>query len=393
MDRFSSHSAPCSLAIGNSCSEKSLPGIAELHIGLVGPLPPPSGGMANQTKQLAGLLQQEGIAVTLIQVNVPYSPAWVGKMKGVRAIFRLVPYLVHLWKSAKTVQLYHVMANSGWSWHLYAAPVIWIARVRRKPVIINYRGGEAETFFSRSFFWIKPSLKRTQIIVVPSGFLEHVFEKHGFKSTIVPNIIDLGRFSISVRKKKKADGPHIIITRNLEPIYDITTAIHAFNHVRSVMPTARLTIAGSGPERTLLENLVANLGLGDSVRFTGRMDNTAIIALYQDADLMINPSLVDNMPISILEALASGVPVVSTDVGGVPFLVTHEKSALLVPPGQPRAMADAALVLLSNQILAGQLIAEGVELVRHYAWPEVRNRLLVVYQQALQVFEKSSVPR
>src|SRR6184192_2138805 len=70
-----------------------------LRIGLVGPLPPPSGGMANQTLQLAKLLRAEGAEVELIQVNCPYRPRWVGRLKGIRAAFRLLPYLAHLWRS------------------------------------------------------------------------------------------------------------------------------------------------------------------------------------------------------------------------------------------------------------------------------------------------------
>lgn len=356
-----------------------------LHIGLIGPLPPPSGGMANQTRQLAELLQQEGITVTLIQTNAPYYPAWVGKLKGLRALFRLIPYLIHIWISAKNVQLFHVMANSGWSWHLYAVPVIWIAWIRRKPVVINYRGGEAEKFFNQSFFWIRPSLRRVTAILVPSGFLQGIFRKFGFDAVIVPNIINLDRFSMQARiGVKKEIEPHIIVTRNLESIYDITSAIYAFSHIRASIPAARLTVAGSGPERPMLERLVTDLGLKGSVRFTGRVDNEMISTLYQEADVMINPSLVDNMPISILEALASGVPVVSTDVGGIPFLVTHEKNALLVPPARPDAMAEAVLRVLNDPILARYLADEGLKLVQEYIWPNVRERLLMVYRQILK---------
>lgn len=359
---------------------------SRLHIGLIGPLPPPSGGMANQTKQLVELLQQEGITVTLIQTNAPYYPAWVGKLKGLRAIFRLIPYLVRIWISAKNIRLFHVMANSGWSWHLYAVPVIWVAWIRRKPVVINYRGGEAEKFFNQSFFWIRPSLRRTTAILVPSGFLQAIFKKFGFDAVIVPNIINLDRFSRQARVIKvwKKREPHIIVTRNLEPIYDITSAIYAFSHIRVNIPAARLTVAGSGPERSMLECLVTDLGLKGSVRFTGRLDNEMISMLYQEADVMINPSLVDNMPISNLEALASGVPVVSTDVGGIPFLVTHERNALLVPPARPDAMAEAVLRVLNDPILASRLVDEGLKLAQEYTWPNVRERLLTVYRQILK---------
>jgi glycosyltransferase involved in cell wall biosynthesis len=121
----------------------------------------------------------------------------------------------------------------------------------------------------------------------------------------------------------------------------------------------------------------------DAVTFTGRMDTAGMAALYRGADLMVNPSLADNMPISILEALASGVPVVSTAVGGVPYMVEHGKTALLVPAQDPAAMADAILTLLNEPAQARQISEAGKEFVQQYAWSEVRDRLLCVYEQVL----------
>ena len=360
-----------------------------LHIALIGPLPPPSGGMANQTLQLAGLLRSENVAVELIQVNRAYRPQWIGTLRGIRAVFRLLPYLAHLWRAAGRVQLFHVMANSGWAWHLFAAPAIWIGRLRGVPVVINYRGGEADTFFEKAFFWVKPSLGRANAIVVPSGFLEAVFGKRGFATRIVPNIIDLDRFGTGtvtgtvLGVPLKSDSPSIVVTRNLEPIYDNGTALRAFQIVRRVFPPAKLVVAGSGPEWESLQKLAAELGIAEAVTFTGRVDNAGMATLYRSADVMINPSLADNMPISVLEALASGVPVVSTNVGGIPYLVDHGKTALLVPVRDAEAMAAAVLALLGDPSLAKRISAAGLESIQRYTWPNVRNRLLHVYEQVL----------
>lgn len=354
-----------------------------LQIGLVGPLPPPSGGMANQTRQLAELLHSAGAGVTLIQVNAPYTPAWAGNIKGIRALFRLLPYLVRLWRASGTVDLFHVMANSGWSWHLYAAPAIWIAWLRNKPVVVNYRGGEAADFLSRSWMWVKPSLKRAQAVIVPSGFLKHIFGEFAIDAKIVPNIINLERFSWRSRPAEKNSAPHIIVTRNLEPVYDVATAIRAFFQLSSKIPGASLSIAGSGPERDALERLVIDLGLSGKVRFTGRLEPEAMAKLYQQADLMVNSSLIDNMPNSVLEALASNVPVVTTNVGGIPFLVEHRRHALLVPAQNPDAMAAAMLTLLGNPGMARQMGENGLNLVRQYTWPQVSGRLFAVYQDVL----------
>lgn len=340
--------------------------------------------MANQTEQLALLLSGEGCSVELIQVNAPYRPAWAGRIKGVRAVARMLPYLATLWRSAGRVDLMHVMANSGWSWHLFAAPAIWIGWLRGCPVVVNYRGGEAGSFLAKSLASVRPSLQRASALVVPSGFLEAVFGKHGIGTIVVPNIINLERFNSDRTAAQTLDAPRLLVARNLEPIYDNGTALRAFALVLARHPGARLVVAGSGPQRAELEQLAAELGMAHAVTFTGRVDNAGMAALYRDADIMLNPSTVDNMPNSVLEALASGAVVVSTNVGGVPFLVDHDKTALLVPPRDPQAMADAVLRVTDEPGLAMALRDAGLRYVQQYAWAGVKPRLMAVYRSVLK---------
>ena len=357
-----------------------------LRIGLIGPLPPPSGGMANQTEQLAGLLRAQGAAVELIQVNRPYRPQWIAKLRGVRAAFRLLPYLIALWRAGKRVDLFHVMANSGWSWHLYAAPAIWVAKLRGKPVVLNYRGGEAEAFFAHNGRLVQrlvaASLNRADAIIVPSRFLVSVFEKFGFCAQIVPNIIDLGRFSPGPPSQNGA--PTILVARNLEAIYDNASALRAFRIVKKSYPAAQLCIAGSGPELSQLEHLAASQGVRDAVRFVGRIENGAMAELYRSADIVLNPSLADNMPNSVLEALACGVPVVSTDVGGVPHLLRHDVTGVLVAPSDHQAMAAAIIALLGDPARMRRLSVAGLQLAGQFSWPQVAPLLLAQYRRVLR---------
>ena len=347
-------------------------------IGLVGPLPPPPGGMANQTLQLALLLRSENIAVEIVQANAPYRPSWVRRLRGIRALVRLIPYLFGLWRAAGRVHLFHVMANSGWAWHLFAAPAVCIAKLRGVPIVVNYRGGGAEEFFARSFRYMKLTLNWVNAVAVPSAFLQHVFAKYGVVSRIVPNIIDIERFH-PLPRTLSVEAPHLVVTRNLEAIYDIETALRAFAKVRARFPAARMSIAGSGPELNRLNALARTMKLGDAVTFAGQLDNATIADLYRDADVMLNPSLVDNMPISILEALACGVPVVSTNVGGIPYLVQHEVNALLVAPRLPDAMAAEVISLLESPSKANALISAGLQLVQRHTWHNVRAQLMPVY--------------
>jgi glycosyltransferase involved in cell wall biosynthesis len=346
------------------------------RIVLVGPLPPPSGGMANQTRQLARLLGDQGVQVRLVQSNSPYRPEWIGKVRGLRAVFRLMLYLVALWRALRDADIAHVMANSGWAWHLFAAPAIWLARLRGVPVLVNYRGGEAERFLRRQARWVRPTLRLARVLAVPSGYLQSVFARYGIVAEIVPNVVDLARFGPAPRR---TSGRHIVVTRNLEPIYDIPTALRALAKVRVRFPDACLTVAGSGPELESLQRLAQELGIADAVRFTGRLDNDEVAALYREADLLLNPSTVDNMPNSLLEAMASGVPIVSTNVGGVPYVVEHERTALLVPARNPDAMAAAAIRMFEDVGLRSRIVEAALRECRAYSWECVQPQLFAAY--------------
>ncbi len=355
------------------------------RIGLIGPLPPPPGGMANQTWQLARLLREEGLHVELLQTNRPYTPAWITHLRGIRALFRLFPYVRELWKTAGQVDLFHVMANSGWSWHLFAAPAIWIGWMRGIPVVLNYRGGEIEEFFQKSFRWVRPSLNRVAKVIVPSDYTAEVFRRRGFDVGIVKNIIDLDRFARTdtSSRPRTTNGPHLLVTRNLEPIYDIHTALHVLQQVSRDYPEARLTVCGSGPDKAALLQLARELGISESVTFTGNIDNDSIAGLYRSADIMLNTSLADNMPVSVLEALACGVPIVSTNVGGVPYLVVHEKTALLVDPRDYKAMAKAIVSLARNPEKTAALVRAGLNEIENYTWSRVKQDLLPVYDSVV----------
>jgi glycosyltransferase involved in cell wall biosynthesis len=365
-------------------SSEPAAGFAQLRVALVGPLPPPAGGMANQTQQLAELLRAAQAEVTVVQTNPPY-PAWVASWPGLRALVRLLPYMHALWRAAGRCEVFHVMANSGWSWHLFAAPAIWMAHWQGVPVVVNYRGGEAADFLRRAHRTVAYSMRRVAALVVPSGFLQAVFAQHNMPSTVVPNIVDLSRFTPNsqpnTRPPHKQNRPHLVVARNLEPLYDNETALRAFAQVLEHHPEARLTIAGTGPLADALQALAQRLGLSQAVRFAGRLDRDAMADLYRDADLSLNPSWVDNMPNSVLESLACGVPVVSTNVGGVPYIVQDGVTALLVPPQDAAAMAQAVLRLLGDVALKNRLIEAGLAQVQRYQWSCVAPALARVYQQ------------
>jgi glycosyltransferase involved in cell wall biosynthesis len=362
-----------------------------LRLGLVGPLPPPSGGMANQTRQLAALLRGEGLSVTIARTNEPLQPAWLQSLRFVRGFLRQVPYRRSLAALVREADVMHVMANSGLAWFLLAAPAIAVAHRSGVPVVVNYRGGLAREFLQKSARRVLAVLRLADALVVPTSFLRDVFAEHGVAAQVIPNVVDVGVFAPSSTSRSVGDAPHIIVTRNLERIYGIDVALRAAALVRKSFPGLRMSIAGTGPERAALEALSANLGLADAVRFTGRLEVAQMAALYRDADIVLNASRVDNTPNALLEAAASGVPIVSTDAGGIPHLLQHGKTAWLAAVDSHEQLASGAERVLKDEGLRKSLREGGLALAHSCSWPVVRAQWLGLYERLATKSHRSAI--
>ena len=131
------------------------------------------------------LSAEDSVTVEIIRTNAPYRPGWVGGIKFLRAPARLGPYLLALWAGIGRADVVHLFANSGWAWHLFAAPAILVSRIRARPIIVNYRGGGAAEFMEHAPRSVSRALKAADSLVVPSGFLRGVFERFGVSRTLV----------------------------------------------------------------------------------------------------------------------------------------------------------------------------------------------------------------
>jgi glycosyltransferase involved in cell wall biosynthesis len=140
----------------------------------------------------------------------------------------------------------------------------------------------------------------------------------------------------------------------------------------------RLTLAGDGPLRSHLERLAADLGLTNHVRFLGNVGQDTIASLYAAADLFALPSFAEGVPVVLMEAMASGCPVVATRIAGIPELIEHGVTGLLVTPGRPDLLADALLAIASNPQAAARMAQGAREKVRrdfniHTVAPQVAS--------------------
>lgn len=361
-------------------STVSMDDLSAQRLVIAGPIPPPMGGMALQTQQLLRCLMNEGLSVVLVPCNPELRPAFLNRIPVLRALLKLFAYRRHLHRALRDADLVHVMANSGWSWYLFAVPAIHIADKYGCAVIVNYRGGLAESFLAKAIKRVRYSMHRVDQLIVPTAFLQGVFARYRWAAEIIPNILDERQF----KPIEQANAQLVItVTRNLEALYDNASAIRAFAEVKKQVLDAQLILCGEGPERERLAALAAELDVLQSVRFAGRLPRPELLAVLAATRVLLNPSRADNSPNSLIEAMASGIPIVSTNVGGIPVLCQHQEHALLVEAGDHKAMAEAILQLHHGEDLRQQLIDNGHKKAREFFWSSVRQRLYRVYQTAL----------
>jgi len=363
----------------------------EPRIALVAPWPPPLGGMSVQARGLAGALRAAGTRVEVVRTNARLGP--IARIKFLRGVVNLAVFLTRLVWTVPRVDVLHVLAASGLTFFVFSAPAIVLGRLTGRRVIVNYRGGLADDFLAARGRWVRPFLRRAHRLVVPSGYLEGIFRRAGYAPEIVPNYVDVDRFTGDPAPAPKPEpepepepeqGPRIVVTRNLEPIYNVRVAIDATARIRERHPNAELWIAGTGSERAALEARARELGIADAVRFLGRVPNEEIPALYRGAAIALNPTNVDNMPISVLEAFAAGVPVVSTRAGGVPFIVEDEVSGLLADVGDADGLARACVRILDSADLANALRAAGRAASERYRLSAVVEAWRACYREAVR---------
>jgi glycosyltransferase involved in cell wall biosynthesis len=161
-------------------------------------------------------------------------------------------------------------------------------------------------------------------------------------------------------------------------MYNVAVILRAFAIIQKRYPEGVLTVAGDGPQRPMLEELARELSLRN-VTFTGQVSNAEMPGLYDAADIYLNSSEIDNMPLSIIEAYACGTPVVTTDPGGIPYMLEHERTGLLAPQRNPEALAAAAIRLLEDPELAERIVTNARAECERYTWEATRRQWIDLY--------------
>lgn len=337
------------------------------------------GGQAVQAARLLeGLAGEARIEAQLLPVNprLPGALRRLQRIKYVRTVVTTLLYLATLLRRMPRCDVAHVFSTAYFSFLLAPMPAVLIAKLFGKPVLLNYHSGEAEDHLRRSRL-ARKVIGLAERVIVPSSYLVDVFAKFGIRAQAVSNTVDLARYGFRARLPLR---PVLVSNRNLEPMYNVECTLRAFKLIRAELPEARLLVAGDGGQRGRLRALARELGV-EQVEFRGKVAPDQMPALYGEADVFINSSLIDNMPLSIIEAFAAGLPVVTSDAGGIPYIVEDERNGLVVRCGDERALAEAVLRLFREPGLATRLLTAARADCSRYTWGTVRGEWLRLYQE------------
>jgi glycosyltransferase involved in cell wall biosynthesis len=353
---------------------------SKIRVCIVAPSLDILGGQSRQAALLlAGLRDEPTLEVDFIPHN-PRLPGVLRKLQSIKYVRTVVTTLLYFAIVVIRLPRYdvvHLFSASYYSYLLSVMPVILIAKAYGKPVILHYHSGEAEDHLEHWPRTTVPIMRLTGTIVVPSNYLVGVFARFGLQGQVISNIVDLARFRFRDRAPLH---PVFLSSRLLEPLYNVGCILRAFASIQSRYPQASLTIAADGSLRSHLEQLASDLGLLHT-EFIGRVPFEAMPDLYDAADIYLNASDIDNTPGSILECFAAGLLVVTTEAGGIPYILEHEKTGLMVKCGDHEALATSAIRLLGDPVLAARLALNARESVLSFTRAAVCKEWLSLYRK------------
>lgn len=246
---------------------------------------------------------------------------------------------------------------------------VFAARVLHKKVIVTYHGGGLEEFMLKYKCFILFVLRKANLVTVPSDYLYQQLINKNVKVIVLPNIIRADNVKFTLRNVFR---PFFIVTRSLEDTYNVELAINAFGLIKKDHPSAKLFLVGDGSRKQQLEELVMKKKITD-VEFVGRVSNSDIGSYLNKADIYINPTRKDSFSVSLFEAIACGLPVVSSSVGAIPGFIKDYENGLLFESDNLDQLVEKLTFVLKNKTETMLMVRSAYKLFESHTWEKQRN--------------------
>jgi len=284
----------------------------------------------------------------------------------------------------------HIDVYSGLAF-FWAVVIGCMMKVLSKPYILTLHGGALPDFSKRWKCIIKYLISNASAVTVPSEYLLMSMKDIRPDFELIPNAINLNDYSFRAREHPQA---RLVWLRAFHAIYNPTLALECISLMTDKYPDIELVMIGPDKNDGSLKRtkeLCAKLGIMDKVQFVGGVKKDEIPGLMAKDDIFISTTNIDNTPVSVIEAMASGLCIVSTNVGGIPYLLEHERDALLVPPNDPQAMADAVEQILKDPNLAARLSINARKKAETMDWSIVLPKWEALFNRVLEKETKAKI--
>ena len=265
----------------------------------------------------------------------------------------------------------------------YAFLTSAIAKLLNVKYIPLLRGGDLPRRLNRSKHFCDIIFTHSYANVAISGYLEHEFNKAGYKAIVIPNFIDISKYPFKLREQLR---PRLLWVRSFHRIYNPNMAADVLAGLLQTHPDAELCMVGPDKDGSMKEfkDYIRLKGIDEQVKITGKLTKEEWIALSENYDFFINTTNIDNTPISVIEAMALGLCVISTDPDGIPYLLDDGRDSILIKPGDYSNMAKQISSIMNDPDLAKQLSSNARRKAETYDWGAIRENwirlLMPVYK-------------
>jgi glycosyltransferase involved in cell wall biosynthesis len=285
-------------------------------------------------------------------------------------ILRMFEMIIKTFKYTKKVD-YVLIDTYSTKNFWYAFIISQLCRILKLKYIPKLRGGNLPSRILRSKFFSNLIFKNAYINIAPSYYLFEAFKNEGYNNLkYIPNTIEIQNYPDSPKEFKT---PKILWVRSFAKIYNPLMALKVFIKIKADFPEAKICMVGPKKDDSYAKTLQFAKKNNVEVIFTGKLSKQEWIELSKDYNVFINTTHFDNTPVSVIEAMALGLPVVSTNVGGIPYLLEQNVNLLLVDDDDDVGMTNQIKHLFTEPNLALNLSKKGKKSVERFDWEIVKK--------------------
>jgi glycosyltransferase involved in cell wall biosynthesis len=309
---------------------------------------------------------QESLYFELLKMTQMKMISVSGKRNKFSRIFEIISTIVK-YRTKIQIAIIHSFSTNAFYITLIAALICRFFNIK---YLVIVHGGDYPNRIIKTPRFVRMIFKYSAANISPSKFLQFEFGKHGYDFEFIPNAVDLNLFKFTERVEFK---PNLLWVRAFDKIYNPTMAVLVVLKIKNEYPNVKLWMVGNNRDESYFETkkLIKDFDLVGNIELTGVLTHAKWAELSKKADIFINTTNIDNMPVSVLQAMSLGLPVFSTDVGGIKWLIDDNVTGIKCKVDDADEMATKILYYLRNQKKLVEISKNALDIPLAYQWENV----------------------